>query len=217
MAPVFPLLIVLSVVAGYMIVQRFTKSKGISILLSIILVTLAILPGIAYLSVYRNQDTRFAASEWIYNHIPPNSTILSETANVIDLPVLPPHFGDSSVFIPSYDVISFNFYDLDADSSLVLELNAALKKADYIVVPSRRIFADHTCVTPQKSVAPNTAKCRYLQKTYPLVNEYYQKLFSGKLGYKEIKTFDPGLQDEYAEEAWTVFDHPTVRIYKKEY
>jgi uncharacterized membrane protein (UPF0127 family) len=43
-------------------------------------------------------------------------------------------------------------------------------------------------------------------------------LFSGKLGFEEVKVFaNPyiGLMDEQAEETWSVFDHPVIRIYRR--
>ena len=85
-----------------------------------------------------------------------------------------------------------------------------LQKADYIFIPSRRIFKNHPR-NPQK---------------YKLLTRYYQLLFSGKLGFVsqiEFSSF-PALflgplkyqfPDEDAEETFTVFDHPVVRIYKK--
>ena len=62
---------------------------------------------------------------------------------------------------------------------------------------------------------------------YPLASAYYQSLFSGELGFEHIQTIMnfPTLtvfnkqfvfNDESAEETYTVFDHPVVRIYKKE-
>ena len=57
-----------------------------------ILITIVILPGIAYLSIYQTPDVRFRASKWIYKYISPGSKILSETANVIDIPIPPPNY-----------------------------------------------------------------------------------------------------------------------------
>lgn len=106
-------------------------------------------------------------------------------------------------------MISFNFYDLDRDHNLQNELHTYLRKADYIFVPSRRIFKNH------------------LQSQYPLLNDYYQKLFSGELGFEKTAEFTsyPRIElfgktliefsDEGAEETWSVFDHPVVRIYRK--
>ena len=46
-------------------------------------------------------------------------------------------------------------------------------------------------------------------------NEYYEKLFSGELGFSKVAEFSSGQNDEAAEETFTVFDHPVIRIFKK--
>ena len=102
-----------------------------------------------------------------------------------------------------------------------------LEKADYIFIPSRRIFANYSRL-PDK---------------YPLITKYYQLLFSGRLGFEEAaefssfpslsfsyltyntsttlsaglqpKTYNLSFPDEQSEETFTVFDHPVIRIYKK--
>lgn len=158
----------------------------------LLLTFISILPGISYLSVYQKPDVRFQASEWIYKNIPNNSYILSETANVVDIPIELESYKVHKV----YKVISFNFYDLDENSQLQEELKKHLAKADYIFVPSRRIFAN-------------------LNNRYPLLNKYYTDLFSGKLGFEKVAEFSAGLNDEQAEETWSVFDHPVIRIYKR--
>jgi len=171
-----------------------------------ILIFISILPGIAYLSIYQNLDVRFDASKWLYKDMKENSYILSETANEVDLPILPSH---STLKQPHYMTISFNFYDLDGDPILQNRLSQYLNFVDYIVIPSRRIFKNHP------------------RETYPKINEYYEKLFSGRTGFKKtieftsypkIALFGKTLiefPDENAEETFTVFDHPVVRIYKK--
>jgi uncharacterized membrane protein (UPF0127 family) len=167
---------------------------------------IAMVPGVAYLSVYTTPDVRFTASEWIYRNVPPNSKILSETANVIDIPVPPPTYKKT---IPTYYVSAFNFYDLDSSPELQTALSSALSQADYILIPSRRIFKNHPMAT------------------YPLVAQYYDGLFSGKNGFTQVGELSsfPRISllgrtiwewnDEDAEETWTVFDHPVIRIYKK--
>lgn len=179
MAPAFPVMTMLAVLF-------LLKIKNKIIFYGLVLA--AVIPGILYISVYQKPDTRLAASNWIYKNIPENSYILSETANVVDIPV----GGEKN-----YQVISFNFYELDNDTTLQTELKNHLAAADYIFVPSRRIFANHP------------------KNQYPLLNNYYENLNSGALGFKKVAEFSSGLRDEAAEETWTVFDHPTVRIYKR--
>jgi len=143
-----------------------------------ILIFILILPGIAYLSIYQNPDVRFQASEWIYKNIPEGAYILSETANVVDIPIQIPHFakasrGKQNSSLKSYNIVSFDFYNLDENPILQQELQNHLAKADYIFVPSRRIFANHTCIENFQS----NLRCKKLKEMYPLLNQYYNYLF----------------------------------------
>ena len=184
--------------------MQFKIDSYLSKTLFIIISILLIIPGISYLFIYQNPDVRFLTSEWIYENIPNNALILSETANVVDIPIV-----DTKQTHKNFRIVSFNFYDLDKDPNLQLQLNEYLTKAYYIFIPSRRIFMNHQ------------------NNDYPLLNSYYRKLFSGELGFKEIAKFTsyPKISlfgktireypDEAAEETWTVFDHPVIRIYQR--
>jgi 4-amino-4-deoxy-L-arabinose transferase-like glycosyltransferase len=172
------------------------------VLISVILLGISFIYSLMFESVYFNKDVRISSSEWIYQNIKDNSFILSETANVVDIPVP----LDKPSTLKNYKVVNFDFYNLDADSTLFTKLIYDLEKSDYIFIPSRRIFIS----TGQKS------------NKYTLVAKYYQLLFSGRLGFEEIKVFNSFPQlaeleipDESAEETWSVFDHPVIRIYKK--
>lgn len=168
-----------------------------------------IIPGIAFLSIYTSKDVRFTASDWIFNNIPSGINILSETANVVDLPILNPKEEINQTMKNWHgNYISFDFYHLDENPMLQENLKNYLKIADYVFVPSRRIFYNH-------------------KTGYPILNIYYEDLFSGKLGFEKVAEFTsyPKIEifgktilefpDEEAEETWTVFDHPVFRIYKR--
>lgn len=213
MAPVLPLILIFAILFILKIKDQISKSssklKTLNFILGFALCALIfamIIPGLAYLSIYTKPDVRFQASEWIYKNIQENSYILSETANVVDIPFSNGTMKQSN----NYNVISFNFYDLDENHSLQIELKNHLAAADYIFVPSRRIFANHP------------------KQEYPMLNQYYINLFNGKLGFKKVAEFNSypkiclpftdkclTFPDEQAEETWTVFDHPVIRIYKK--
>ena len=169
--------------------------------LSYLIILLSIFPGLLFSSIYFYPDIRFTASEWIYKNIPFNSQILFDTGNVVDIPVPTPNF-DEFFSLPSYVLVSFDFYHLDEDPELFSKLLNYLETSDYIIVPSRRIFANHLRI-PEK---------------YPKTAKYYELLFSGKLGFVQIAKIEPFyskiFKDEKAEETFTVFDHPTIRIYK---
>ena len=195
-APILPLMLIFAILLILEIIHRvskiYLKNQKFYIFICrfafCILIFNLILPGLLYLSVYQKSDVRFQATDWINKNIPENSLVLSETANVVDIPLT-----DNK----NLDVISFNFYDLDENKSLQTDLKNYLSTADYIFVPSRRIFSNHP------------------QKKYPLLYQYYDNLFSGKSGFKQVAEFSSGLNDEGAEETWTVFDHPVIRIYKR--
>ncbi len=167
-----------------------------------------IIPGLAFFTIYARPDVRITASKWVYDNIPSGSYILSETANVIDIPLL---IQNSKLKTQNYDVVSFNFYELNENPDRFEELLIQLELADYIFVPSRRIYKNHM---NQPDI-------------YPVTSRYYNLLFSGELGFEkvaEISSF-PQLKignwklvidDENSEESFTVFDHPVIRIYKKE-
>jgi len=102
--------------------------------------------------------------------------------------------GGNVVDIPitdkNYQVINYDFYG----DNYPKELSNHLFTTNYIIVPSRRVF-----------------------KNYEF--KYHQHLFDGSLGFKEINKISPNydlfLNAENAEETWSVFDHPTIRIFEK--
>lgn len=207
MTPILPFFAIFS---GYFI-YRLSKllNKKIFLLFAISYLLFAIVPGLAFMSIYSHEDTRVTSSRWIYKYIPDKSYVLSETANVIDIPLGLPK-DQRPTTNDQMTVISFDFYHLNENPILFNQLISHLEKADYIFIPSRRIFKNHD-LQPQK---------------YKLVTKYYQLIFSGALGFEkqtEISSF-PALSlgslkwefpDENAEETFTVFDHPVIRIYKK--
>ncbi len=233
LAPTYPLLTILAVCGLYLVMQRVRKvyrSRRVTSLIGLTLVLAGILPGVAFTSIYSSRDVRFTASEWIYKYIPPKSYVLSETANVIDVPI--PDVRANGKIPDAFNIqyLSFNSYEVDADRQLQKGMQDAIAQADYIFVPSRRVYYNHTCVGldgKTTTTRHSKAKCEYLARTYPVLKRYYEDLFSGKLGFVKVAEFSsyPGIQlfgktliefpDESAEETFTVFDHPVMRVYKR--
>ncbi len=241
-APAYPISIIIGVlyfVEQFTHVYEFAKhhKKAFVPLLGltciVYLFIFAMLPGIAYISIYKLPDVRYVASEWIYKNLPQDSQILSETANVVDMPIQPPGgFADPEVQPRTYRYISFNSYDVDTDTFLHQQLSQHVATADYVFVPSRRVFKNHTClnddgVRQNKYLPSEEMRCRHLEAKYPVLNYYYKELFTGSAHFSKAAEFTSyprielfGLKivefpDEEAEETWTVFDHPVVRIYKR--
>ena len=189
MAPVFPITIIIATIFLLEFLSNKIKIQKYRILLLFTFVAISIIPGIKFMQIYIKPDIRIEASKWIIKNIPAKSVVLSETANVVDIPV-------GNLKGKNYVLISSNLYEIDKDKKIYEDFLMNLKEADYIIVPSRRIFANHK------------------NSRYPKINKYYDELFSGKLGFRKVAEFRR-LNDEFAEETFSVFDHPVVKIYKR--
>ena len=188
----------------YIIVAYFIYhflSKQFRINLSIALVLISFLFSLSFAkTAYFNKDTRISAYEWMKTRVKSNNLILSEA---YDLGILP--------FNQFFSQISlFNFYDLDtipmAQSKTTLDV--ALEKNNYIVLPSPRVFRNR--------LANPT--------NFPAGHKFYKDLISDKLGYRKIYETPCDILCKIAylgdpvfniEETITVFDRPTVYIFKK--
>ncbi|HEY5475941.1 MAG TPA: glycosyltransferase family 39 protein, partial [Tepidiformaceae bacterium] len=162
----------------------------------------------AFQSIYFGTHTRIEASQWIYSNVPDGASISYELWDDA-VPYILPHDQNAlyrSVETTPYDPDSTNkihalVYGVPGD-----ELHAGLDHVDYIAITSNRV---------SESVKRLPAK-------YPATIRYYQLLDSGQLGFQLVATFQTdstflgiSINDQSAEESFTVYDHPEVRIYKK--
>jgi hypothetical protein len=129
---------------------------------------------------------------------------------MIDIPLRAPNRLSLDFYNLDEVQISSSAYNLEQDALAREKIIDALDQSDYFILQSRRVFANHQ---RQASLFPKTAA-------------FYQKLFAGTLGFKQIKEFTsyPGIDfygynlqipDEGAEETWSVFDHPVIRVFQK--
>lgn len=136
------------------------------------------------------KDTRIAATEWILSHVPVHSVIYTEAANVYDLPL-----NNSE----RYRLRSNFLYTTPADTV----------PEGYVVIPSRRVFANYTCAFRPPFLRFGIV-CSVREKERPDLTRYY-KLNTCTLVHTESRLLP---FEEFAEETWTVFDRPVIRIYK---
>jgi len=140
-----------------------------------------------------------AATDWTKTNLPAAATIFTEQGNMIEAPM-----GGN------FKKLSLDFYGLEENPEIRQLVPEYLAQADYFIVQSRRLFTNH----------------QRLPALYPQTARFYDLLFSGALGFEKIKKFNsfPKLEignlkleirDEIAEETWSVFDHPVIRIYQK--
>ena len=164
-------------------------------------VVLTTLWALAFTNIYRQPLSRVQASVWIYDNVPEGATIAHE------------HWDDAVPFsLPGgnriherYGSLEMAPYNPDSDEKLE-ELVADLDQADYIAISSNRLY---------KSIPRVPAR-------YPMTSRYYDLLFKEQLGFEIAGSFTsyPSLfgieiPDQGAEEAFTVYDHPKVTVFKK--
>ncbi len=179
------------------------KKKMVLIFLGLMMVVLFIWP-LAFSSIYLNKNSRVEASEWIYENLPSRSFLLGE------------HWDDP---LPLFVIKTYGkrfqgdllpVFDPDTPQKFK-KINQLLKKADYYILSSNRGWGSIPTV-PQK---------------YPEMSRFYKNLLAGRLGYKKIKEFHSypsfkigdwkiEIPDDWADESFTVYDHPKVMIFKNE-
>ncbi|MDO8429568.1 MAG: glycosyltransferase family 39 protein [Candidatus Daviesbacteria bacterium] len=187
-SPTFPFFAIFS---SCFLVKYFPKK------LLLIPIFLHLLWTVAFFSIYIQPDVRVQAQDWLLLNLPKNSVVLVEGGNMVEVPTS-----------GQFTKISLDFYSLDTDPSARLKVALALAKSDYFIVQSRRVFSNH----------------QRLPEMYPKTANFYDNLFEDKLGFVKVAQFDSyptipflniKIPDEQAEETWSVFDHPVIRVYQK--
>ncbi|MGB9637465.1 MAG: hypothetical protein ACPLY7_01565, partial [Microgenomates group bacterium] len=180
----------------------FRRSKKIFVLSILVVLISTLLWSISFLSIYSRPNTRVTASKWINQNIPAESNLAVE------------HWDDR---LPLFNSEKYNFLEMplyENDQSFLKwkTVNSNLQKADYLILASNRLY-----VPLQK-----LANCQKYTVCYPKTAQYYQDLFSGKLGFEKVAEFTSfpsflGLKinDQSADESFTVYDHPKIMIFKK--
>ena len=204
--PIYPFLVLF---AAYLAVGAWdwakSRHRGAKVLAGAL--TAVVLLGTlawawAFMQIYREPITRVQATRWMYENIPPGSTIANEH---FDDP-LPFNMDDRVAFgAGMYQGVDLTLYDEDTPEKLDKLLDT-LDQADYISMSSGRL---HTSI-PR------------LPMRYPVTTRYYELLFAGKLGFEKAaefhsypRLFGVEFNDDRAEEQFTVYDHPKVLIYRK--
>lgn len=161
---------------------------------------------LSFLSIYYHRHTRISASEWIFENIPPGSTISCEHWD----DCLPVSLKEKNWEGYKYKIETLELYVPDVPEKWQ-KIDPQLERIDYLILSSNRLWGSIPRV-PER---------------YPKSSVFYQNLFKEKLNFKKIAEFSsypcfPFFQphlfcfnDDSAEEAFSVYDHPKVIIFKK--
>lgn len=153
----------------------------------------------AFTSIYTRPLTRIEASKWIYTHVPEGTTVANEAWDD-GLPLNVEGYNAGAY----YKGESLGIYDPDVAAKWD-KFSEQLGRSEYIFISSNRGYGS----LPRSGRRPQT-------------KAYYEKLFAGQLGFDKVaeftsrpKLFGIEVNDDNAEETFTVYDHPKVTIFKK--
>lgn len=230
--PLYPVLVILAAYALVRLARPAPRSRPASsrryrpagLILAALVVGGAVVWGSAVFSIYLRPHTRLAASRWIFAHVPEGTTVANEHWDW----GLPLRVDGHDPFGGMYLGIEMQHYDEDTPEKRA-RLYEWLEEADYIFLASNRLYA---------SISRLPAR-------YPLTTAYYRALFAGDLGFDLAADFTsypafgpfqfpdqecpyPLMAPDYvhqrqpivvhlppAEEAFSVYDHPRVLIFRK--
>jgi YYY domain-containing protein len=185
-----------------------TAFRRLSIAGIAVVVALTAWWAVAFQSVYSQEHPRLAATRWLFANTPDGATITGEYWD----DTIP--YGIPGLDQAKHPLVMLYMYDtdsLDKVQALVYgrfdrDPTAGLNGADYVAITSNRI----------RDSIPR------LPLEYPATIRYYDLLESGELGFDLVARFKTSptflgisVDDASADESFTVYDHPEVRIYKK--
>jgi hypothetical protein len=197
---VYPIIAIISGIGLEYLWQRPNRRLW---LMALILGAVSLYP-VSFMSIYSHPHSRITASKWIYQNIDSGSRLTNE------------HWDDGlPVNLPnqsrSYVHIELPMFDQDTPKKWQ-EVIPKLNEADYLVMSSNRLYG----TIPKHP------------QYYPLSSRYYDLLLKDRFkGYTQVAEFTSRpcfppvgkswfcYQDDNAEEAFTVYDHPRVLIYRK--
>jgi YYY domain-containing protein len=179
--------------------ERFRR---VAIALVAVVAIGTVLYGSAFAGIYLRPNSRVAASRWIYANVPPGAAIANETPWDDALPL---RVDGKDGFSGMFDTTSLNITDEESPTQLDGLLDT-LDRSQYLFISSNRQYGSLVRIPSR----------------FPVAVAYYQALFDGRLGFQQVAEFTSypqilGIQlsDQSAEEAWTVYDHPRVQIFRK--
>jgi hypothetical protein len=182
--------------------------KIVSSVIIIFLILFSIVYSLMFVNMYSYKNTRISATEWMLTNLPAGAVLGVE------------HWDDR---VPVYGGERFQYeelglYELPDDEAKWTMMREKIERVDYIVLASNRLYVPLQKLTD----------CNRYKKCYPMTARYYQELFSEKLGFTKVADFHVfpiipfseqlfgkhiGIDDQGADESFTVYDHPRVTVF----
>ena len=205
MLPIYPLLTLFAGLTLNTALKYFELRLRYKFIVLLYCGLLLLIWPLSFIRIYTKPNTRTTASEWINQHIHAGKSIAIE------------HWDDGLPLYgqQNYQVITLPLYDPDTDAKWT-DIHQKLHQADYIIIASNRLYVPLQKLTD----------CVHLPmyKCYPQTANYYYQLFNNQLGftkvaqftdYPTVPFFDIPINDQPADESFTVYDHPKIMIFQK--
>lgn len=191
-------------------VQARLVKIGSSVLIGLVLAG-TLFQCLALDAVYSQPNTRIQASDWIFTHLKPGTVLTYEqwddalpfAVDGHDPSVYPQAVYTNAQGMPQQGLDLYGD-DTPAKAQMIASM---LMQVGAITMPTDRL---------DKSIPR-------LPDRYPLTINYYKLLYSGQLGFHLAATFANhpnflgiSLDDSGADESYSVFDHPTARIFVRD-
>lgn len=212
--PIYPVLVIFAA----LFVSRLQNR-----LFSVLCILFSVIWPLAFLSIYIRPHSRIAASSWIYQHIPPGSAVSCE------------HWDDCLPLggMVSYRGVELPLYNPDT-SEKIPDLNIKLAQIDYLVLSSNRLYGSIPSHPDRYPLTTEFYRRLFAGEAgFVKIAEFTSRpnlplpfihwcLTPSDISYGFVSRSGqecplPGISfvDDYAEESFTVYDHPKVIIFKK--
>lgn len=216
--PLAPALAVAAAVLCVDLINR-PRLRRAGLALTTVVVATTALYAAAYLNVFRQKDSRLAASEYLRVRVPAGANVLIEpshnTPPIGSYFTAPSFYKDYVLWRGGHRNDYFHLVGLDPyeflyrprpDSEKRQHIAERLAAVDWIVI-------DDTYVEFYKHLP---------EAQHGVVKQYYQDLLGGRLGFNLQRTFKvyPSLfgldiVDDRAELTFRLFDHPRIFIFRR--
>lgn len=194
--PAYPVLIL----GGGLALRRFPL-RSLRRLLATVVTAATAVYAIAFVNIHREDPTRVRASEWLIDHLPNGGIV---TYEIWDRE-LPLHLPDRLAELSRIYSAGLPVYDPESPEKLETILST-IDRADFVVLSSTHV----------------SLSIPRFPMRYPMMTRFYEDLESGALGLEEVARFQTlprfgpfTFNSLRAEEAFHLYDHPLVRVYRR--
>jgi len=202
------------------------KPKAVRALIAVVIALVgatSVFYTLSYLHIYKQDDVRVQASRWIHENIPQGSTVLiniSYATPLLGEMYFHPQFFDSyTVGFGRDEYVKQDYYTIKT-LNLFTYASASLRPPDkfWRYARERLEGVDYVIMSDEHS-----EQYAFRPKEYPTVVQFFRRLYDEKMGFRLVRMFEEkpaflGLtvDDDRSELSFRLFDHPKVRIFKRE-